>query len=88
MSTRFDRAELQEVLQKPTADKVEYFRNKRIGHPMLLNVRDLLCSTIKLRAGVDLAIVTGPTGAGKSHVAILEESEGVPASGDARVFDA
>jgi energy-coupling factor transporter ATP-binding protein EcfA2 len=66
MSTRFDRSELHEVLKKPTADKVNYFEKKRLAHPMLVSVRDQLCSTITLRAGVDLAIVTGPTGVGKS----------------------
>ncbi len=66
MSTRFDRTELQEVLTKTTVEKLNYFAKKRIAHPTLLTVRDQLCSTIKHRAGVDLAIVTGPTGVGKS----------------------
>ena len=66
MSTPFDRSELQELLQKPIAEKVGYFGKKRIAHPTLLSVRDRQCSTNKLRAGVDLAIVTGPTGVGKS----------------------
>jgi energy-coupling factor transporter ATP-binding protein EcfA2 len=66
MSTRFDRTELQEVLKKTTAEKLDYFGKKRIAHPSLLTVRDQLYATIKLRAGVDLAIVTGPTGVGKS----------------------
>lgn len=66
MSTGFDRSELHGLLKKATADRVDYFEKKRIAHPKLLTVRDQLCSTIKLRAGVDLAIVTGPTGVGKS----------------------
>src|SRR3974377_1074029 len=66
MSAGFDRSELHDVLKKPAADQLQYFEKKRIAPPTPVTVKDQLCSTIKLRAGVDLAIVTGPTGVGKS----------------------
>ena len=66
MSAQLNQSELQELLHKSKAERLEYFRRKRIAHPMLLSMRDQLFSIMKLRAGVDLAIVTGPTGVGKS----------------------
>jgi hypothetical protein len=66
MSAQPDHSELYEILKRSNAERMDFFRKKRIAHPTLLAVRDQLCSTIKLRAGVDLAIVAGPTGVGKS----------------------
>lgn len=59
-------SELQETLLKPARERLDYFRRRRIGHPTLMHLKDQLFGTIGLRAGVDLAIVTGPTGVGKS----------------------
>ena len=66
MIGQLNHTELQKMLKLSNAERVDYFHKKRIAHPTLLAVRDQLCSTIKFRAGVDLAVVAGPTGVGKS----------------------
>lgn len=55
-----------EILSKPAADRLAYFRDKVIAHPILLDVYQQLQTIIREPAGVSLVFVFGPTGVGKS----------------------
>ena len=55
-----------ELLDKPAADRLAYFRDKVIAHPALLDVYQQLQTIIREPAGVSLVFVFGPTGVGKS----------------------
>ncbi len=55
-----------ELLAKPAAAKLAYFRDKVIAHPILVNSYQQLLTVIREPAGVSLVFVFGPTGVGKS----------------------
>lgn len=55
-----------ELLAKPTADRLAYFRGKVVAHPLLVNAYEQLQTLIREPAGVSLVFVFGPTGVGKS----------------------
>lgn len=55
-----------ELLAKPAADRLAYFRDKVIAHPILLDVYQQLQTIIREPAGVSLVFVFGPTGVSKS----------------------
>lgn len=66
MSSHITSQAWDELLRGGNSGRLDYFQRRRISHPALLEIRDRLCGIISLRAGIDLAIVAGPTGVGKS----------------------
>jgi len=59
---------VQAVLEQPIAQRLEFFRNRVIGHRILLQVRDQILAAIRLGAELSLIFLHGPTGAGKTTV--------------------
>jgi len=55
-----------ELLAKPAAERLAYFRGKVVAHPLLVSVYEQLQTLIHEPAGVSLVFVFGPTGVGKS----------------------
>ena len=66
MSSQITKQAWDELLRGGNSGRLDYFQKRRISHPALIEIKDRLCGIISLRAGVDLAIVAGPTGVGKS----------------------
>ena len=59
---------LEEVLKGSVQERLNYFRNRVIGHRRLLEARDYLLSRARLKGNVQLIFFFGPTGAGKTTV--------------------
>jgi len=55
-----------ELLDRPTSERLAYFRSYTIAHPRLTAISDTLMRAIQEPAGRSLILVTGPTGSGKS----------------------
>lgn len=54
------------LLLQPKAERLAYFRNYRIAHPILKRVDEKLRKVIEESGGASLIYVYGPTGVGKS----------------------
>src|SRR5260370_16927381 len=64
-----------ELLDRPTRDRLAYFRSYTIAHPRLQSVSDALRPAIQEPAGRSLILVIGPTGVGKTTLRLRIEQE-------------
>jgi hypothetical protein len=64
-----------ELLDRPTSDRLAYFRSYTIAHPRLKTVSDALRRAIQEPAGCSLILVIGPTGVGKTTLRLRIEQE-------------
>lgn len=55
-----------ELLDQPISNRVNYFRQYTMAHPILLDAAQTLMQTVREPAGISLVFVFGPTGVGKS----------------------
>ena len=55
-----------ELLSSPAEDRLAYFRNHTVAHPMLKEADDAVMRSILQPAGASLIFVFGPTGVGKT----------------------
>jgi hypothetical protein len=62
-----------ELLDRPKAERLKYFRDRRIKHPALLNVLKESLSAIRYSGPETIIILTGTLGAGKSTLLELIE---------------
>ncbi len=56
----------QELLTQPPAIRLDYFANKIVAHPKLLQTDRALKEAIEMRTGASLILVVGPSGVGKT----------------------
>jgi AAA domain len=64
-----------ELLDRPTSDRLTYFRSYTTAHPRLKRVSDALRRAIQEPAGCSLILVIGPTGVGKTTLRLRIEQE-------------
>ncbi len=64
-----------DLLQRPTRERLAYFRSYTIAHPRLKVVSDGLWRAIQEPAGRALIFVIGPTGVGKTTLRLRIEQE-------------
>jgi len=64
-----------ELLDRPTSERLAYFRSYTIAHPRLTAISDTLMRAIQEPAGRSLILVTGPTGVGKTTLRLRVEQE-------------
>jgi hypothetical protein len=55
-----------ELLHQPPAVRRDYFANKIVAHPKLLQTDQALTEAIEMRTGASLIVVVGPSGVGKT----------------------
>src|SRR4051794_4142625 len=55
-----------ELLSRPEAERLDYFKNYRIKHPKLMKADAALWRAINARVSNSIIFVFGPTGVGKS----------------------
>jgi len=55
-----------ELLDQPVTDRMSYFRQYTMAHPILVEAAQALMQTVQEPAGISLVFVFGPTGVGKS----------------------
>ena len=64
-----------ELLQRPTSERLAYFRSYTIAHPQLKAVSEALRRAIQEPGGASLIFVVGPTGVGKTTLRLRIEQE-------------
>lgn len=64
-----------ELLDRPTSERLAYFRSYTIAHPRLTAISDTLMRAIQEPAGRSLILVIGPTGVGKTTLRLRVEQE-------------
>ena len=62
-----------ELLERPWAERLEYFRAFTLAHPLLLEIKDQLMATISESEPNSLVFVFGPTGVGKTTLRMKVE---------------
>jgi energy-coupling factor transporter ATP-binding protein EcfA2 len=62
-----------ELLERPWAERLEYFRAFTLAHPLLLKIKDQLMATISESEPNSLVFVFGPTGVGKTTLRMKVE---------------
>jgi hypothetical protein len=71
------------LLAAPIAKRLQYFQDKIIAHPHLLQVYQSLRQTIAHPAGVSLIFLFGPTGVGKTTLRLRLEKQLIEEAGPA-----
>ena len=69
------RAFPEELLQRPTSERLAYFRAYTVAHPQLKVVSEALRRAIQEPGGASLILVVGPTGVGKTTLRLRIEQE-------------
>ncbi len=64
-----------ELLQRPTSERLGYFRSYTVAHPRLKAVSEALRRAIQEPGGASLIFVVGPTGVGKTTLRLRIEKE-------------
>ena len=64
-----------QLLDRPTSERLAYFRSYAIAHPRLTIVSDALRRAIQEPTGCSLILVIGPTGVGKTTLRLRIEQE-------------
>ena len=64
-----------ELLQRPTSERLAYFRSYTVAHPQLKAVSEALRRAIQEPGGASLIFVVGPTGVGKTTLRLRIERE-------------
>src|SRR5258708_27732753 len=54
-----------ELLDQPPAVRRDYFTNKIVAHPKMLQMDQALTEAIEMRTGASLIVGVGPSGVGK-----------------------
>jgi Cdc6-like AAA superfamily ATPase len=63
------------LLQRPSNERLAYFRSYTVAHPQLKAVSDSLLRAVREPAGRSLILVLGPTGVGKTTLRLRIEQE-------------
>ena len=64
-----------EILQRPTSERLAYFRSYTVAHPQLKVVSEALRRALQEPGGASLIFVVGPTGVGKTTLRLRIEQE-------------
>ena len=64
-----------ELLKRPTSERLAYFRSYTVAHPQLKAVSEALRRAIQEPGGASLIFVVGPTGVGKTTLRLRIERE-------------
>lgn len=63
------------LLQRPSSERLAYFRSYTVAHPRLKAVSDSLLRAVREPAGRSLILLLGPTGVGKTTLRLRIEQE-------------
>ena len=63
------------LLQRPSSERLAYFRSYTVAHPRLRTVSDSLLRAVREPAGRSLILLLGPTGVGKTTLRLRIEQE-------------
>lgn len=65
----------QELLERPSSERLAYFQGKIVAHPHLKMAHQALLNAIRQPSGASLVLVFGPTGVGKTTLRLRIEQQ-------------